>query len=101
MSSFASAVLLAVLISIICHCFHILIRRASSRSRSSSSSSPRRCRRPSRCRNCSLSRVVVVQRERCIRKYFLGRGWSGFLILIAAGFVGKFNLGWVRLVWFS
>ena len=42
-----------------------------------------------------------VQRERCIRKYFLGRGWSGFLILIAAGFVGKFNLGWVRLVWFS
>ena len=41
-----------------------------------------------------------LQRECCIRKYFLRRGWSGFLILIAAGFVGKFNLGWVRVVWF-
>ena len=37
-----------------------------------------------------------VQRERCIRKYFLGRGWSGFLILIAAVFVGKFDLGCVQ-----
>ncbi|CAE7665087.1 Ankrd7 [Symbiodinium necroappetens] len=48
-----------------------------------------------------LSAIPSLQRERCIRKCFLGRGWSGFLILIAAGFVGKFNLGWVRVVWFS
>ena len=53
------------------------------------------------CSKRSQSSGILVQRERCIRKYFLGRGWSGSLILIAAGFVGKFNLGWVRLVWFS